>query len=105
MLQAQRFQRDVVVVQADRGGWVHRKSGAARDSGVEVGDQLALEPRDVVFQQQLALLESRQLQLVAADRGGQLIDRRIKVAMLHPELGEQMNDFGVILNLHGNNVG
>jgi hypothetical protein len=45
------------------------------------------------------------LQLVAADRGGQLIDRRIKVAMLHPELGEQMNDFGVILNLHGNNVG
>src|SRR6185312_464018 len=70
-------------------------------SRIEIGDQLALEPGNVVLEQELALLEPGQLQLVAPDRMGELIDRRVEIAMLQPQLGEHVDDFGVILNLHG----
>src|SRR5690349_11169792 len=43
------------------------RGSAARASRVEIGNELAFEPRDLVLEDQLALLEALQLQLVGLE--------------------------------------
>jgi len=57
-------------------------------SGVEIGDQLAFQTRDGVFQQQFALLHPGQLQFVAAECPGQMFDRGIQIAVFDPQFSE-----------------
>jgi hypothetical protein len=50
-------------------------------SGIQVGNELAFQPRDGVFQQQLALLHAGDLQLVAAQGVDQLFNGNVQVTM------------------------
>ena len=59
---------------------------------VDVGDELGFEVGDPVFQFQLALFHSRQLQLVHAGVFGQTRDCGIEVAVFFPELRDQVRD-------------
>ena len=54
----------------------------------------------MVFQQQLALLEPGELQLVAAERVGQVLDGDVKIAVLDTQFGQQVGDLGLVLDLH-----
>src|SRR5262245_30655204 len=60
-------------------------------SRVEVRDQLALEPHDLVLEHQLALLEAPQLQLVDVDVEREPADHVVEVAVLDPELAQALH--------------
>jgi hypothetical protein len=42
---------------------------------------------------------------IPPERRRQLLDGGIEVAVFHAQLGQQMGDFSVVLNLHGNGCG
>src|SRR5690349_21373240 len=50
-------------------------------SGVEIGDQLALEAGDLILEDELALLETLELQLVGLEVERQPRDHLVEVAM------------------------
>src|SRR5262249_30496386 len=60
-------------------------------SGIEIGNELALEPRDLVFQHELALLQPLQLQLIGVDVHRQARDDVIEVAMLDAQLAQLLH--------------
>ncbi len=93
----QRFEQDVVVLQVHRGEGRH----AGRRSGVEVGNELAFQPRNGVLQQQLALLQAGDLQLVARAGGRHLGHLRIQRAVFAPQFGQRLGDRGQIRGRHG----
>src|SRR5690348_7645488 len=73
----------------------------ARDkSRVEIGNQLVLEIRDHVLELELALLEPRQVQLVARGVEREAADRGVEIAMLALELGQLAGDGGRIFGKH-----
>src|SRR5262245_18090857 len=57
---------------------------------VEVGDQLALEPRDLILQHQLAFLQAPQLHFVDVQVHLQPVDDVIQVAMLDTQLPQAL---------------
>src|SRR5690348_2064398 len=69
-------------------------------SGIEVGDQFIFEIRNHVLQPQLALLQSRELQLVAMRIGRHALDRRIEVAVLFAQFGQPARQRGGIGGNH-----
>lgn len=79
-----------------RSSWVPIRFG----SGVQIGNQPTFQAGDVIFQQQLALLEPGELQLVAAERVGQVLDGNVEIAVLDTQFGQQMGDLGLVLDLH-----
>ena len=58
-----------------------------------VRDQVILDHRDLITQQQFALLQPCDLQLVACACAGQRIDGRIKVAMFKAQGGKPLAHF------------
>src|SRR5215210_1527879 len=65
-------------------------------SGDDVGGELVLEVGDAVLEDELALLQSLDLELVAGDHPQQRLDGAVEVAVLFlqaGELGLELNDF------------
>src|SRR5581483_789882 len=62
-----------------------------RASGVEIGDELTLEPCDLVFQHELALLEAFELQLIDVHIEREAGDHLIEVAVLDAELAQLLH--------------
>src|SRR5258708_23759657 len=60
--------------------------GGPLASSVQVWDQLTFEPRDLVLEQQLALLEAFELQLVHMNVERQARDHLIEITMLDTQL-------------------
>ena len=69
-------------------------------SGVQVGDQAALQARYRVFQQQLAFLEPPKLQLVDVWRVGQLRDGGVQIAVFDSQFGKALACFYLIDFVH-----
>src|SRR5690606_13799476 len=65
-----------------------------------VRDQRAFQPRDLVLEHQLALLQPLDRQLVVGDVALQLRDRGVEVAMLEPQFGQLAGDLGGICAVH-----
>ena len=59
-------------------------------SGVEVRDQLALEPRDLVLEHQLALLEAPHLHLVDVEVELQAMNHVVEVTVLDAQLAQPL---------------
>ncbi len=76
--------------------WPLRRGGRARNLGVEIWDQFALEISDHVLEAQLAHLEAFQLELVVGRVVDELRYLRIEVAMLDAQLDELAGDVGWI---------
>src|SRR6187402_1912215 len=66
----------------------------ARQLSIKIRNQLVLEIRDHVLQLELALLEPRQMQLVATRIDDKTRDRFVEIAMLDLELGQLAGDGG-----------
>ena len=58
---------------------------------VQIRDQLAFEPRDLVLEDQLALLEALQLQLIGLEVERQARDDLVEVAMRDAQLAQLFN--------------
>src|SRR5687767_8482723 len=56
-----------------------------RSSGVEVGDQLALEASDLILEDELALLEALELELVGLEVERQACDDFIQIAVRYAQ--------------------
>ncbi len=69
-------------------------------SGVEVGNQPAFQPRDRILDQQFALLQPLDRQLVNLAVGGESFDRDIEVAVFDPQLGQLMHELGRVPSFH-----
>lgn len=65
-----------------------------------VGEQLVLNDRNLIFQGELLLLEPFNQQLVGAAGRLERNDFVIKVAMLGAQVGERLAEFFVIATLH-----
>lgn len=64
------------------------------DSGVEVGDQSILYPRNAVLKMQLFLFQSLQLQLIKVGKTVQRCYRRIQLSMLALKIKQQYTQLG-----------
>src|SRR6188508_1080961 len=64
------------------------RGSAARASRVEIRDELALEPSDLVLEDQLALLETLQLQLVGLEVERQARDDLVEIAVRDAEFAQ-----------------
>ena len=60
---------------------INAESASGTSSGL-IRDQRVFNPGDLVFEQQFALLEALEHQLIGPDIGLQALDRRIQVAVL-----------------------
>src|SRR5262245_48566275 len=60
--------------------------GGAGRSGVQIGDQLAFEARDLILEDELAFLEALELQLVGLEVERQPGDDFVEVAMRYAQL-------------------
>jgi hypothetical protein len=65
-------------------------------SGDDVGDQVIFELGDLVLEPQLALLEPRDLKLVAFGPRAKCLDRGIEIAVLLPQQFDSSADLGKI---------
>lgn len=59
-------------------------------SGDNVGDQIVLDQRNLVFQLELALFQAGYLELINRVCRTQCIYRRVKIPMLYPEGGQSL---------------
>src|SRR5690348_7200991 len=64
---------------------------AAQPSGVQVRNQLALEPGDLVFEHQLALLQPLQLQLIDVQIEREARDDLVQVPVLDTQLSQLLH--------------
>src|ERR1700687_1961493 len=76
------------VVRSVRSAWKVRANRLSMDSGlgIEVGNEFGLEPRDLVLEQELAALQSLQLQLIDPHIELQPLDHVVEVTMFDAQL-------------------
>lgn len=60
----------------------------SRGSGIQVRNEPAFEPGDVVLQQQLALLQPGELKLVATERCRQMLDGDVEIPVFDTQFGQ-----------------
>src|SRR5699024_2442380 len=73
-------------------------------SGVEIGDQPAFVPGNLVAEAELSLFQPAQLKLVEGGIVGHALDRLIEVAVLFTKLVQSACEFGGVID-HGAGLG
>ena len=71
-----------------------------KPSGDDIGQELALDLRDLILEQQLSLFEALQLELVERSALGEPRDHLVEVAMLGLQDGELRLE-GFYIKIHG----
>ena len=79
---------------------INAESASGSSSGL-IRDQRVFNPGDLVFEQQFALLEALEHQLIGPDIGLQALDRRIQVAMFLPQHGHALGQAGLFCRIQG----